>query len=131
MPYTVVVVEDEPDTAEMLAEMMRLSGFRVVNIHGGEAAISLVSREKPDAIVLDLMMPDLSGLEVIRFVRRDPRLNRIPVIVVSALSLPAQIDAGFTAGATAYLTKPVAFAALKGAVYQAIQSANQDAASPE
>jgi DNA-binding response OmpR family regulator len=116
---TIVVVEDEPDTAEMFAEMMRVSGYQVLKSFGGSPAITMIARERPDAVVLDLMMPDLSGLDVLRFMRRDPRLELIPVIVVSAKSLPEDITVGMEAGASAYLTKPIAFADLRLAVHKA------------
>ncbi len=119
----IVIVEDEPDTAEMFAEMMRLSGHHVLKSYGGTPAIALISHEIPDAVVLDVMMPDLSGLEVLRFLRRDPRLEQIPVIVVSAKSLPSDIKNGLDAGANVYLTKPVAFKDLNAAVRQVIESA--------
>ena len=60
-PKKIVIVEDEPDTAEMFAEMMRLSGHHVLKSYGGTPAIALISHELPDVIVLDVMMPDLSG----------------------------------------------------------------------
>jgi two-component system OmpR family response regulator len=103
---TIIIVEDEPDTAEMFAEMLRLNGYRVLSSYGGAAAIALVSKEKADAVVLDLMMPDLSGLEVLAYMRRDPRLARIPVLIVSAKSLPSDVKQGLQAGASLYLTKP-------------------------
>ena len=119
----IVIVEDEPDTAEMFAEMMRLSGHHVLKSYGGTPAIALIAHEIPDAVVLDVMMPDLSGLEVLRFLRRDPRLEHIPVIVVSAKSLPSDIKNGLDAGANVYLTKPVAFQDLNDAVRQVIETA--------
>lgn len=122
---TVLVVEDEPDTAEMLAEMMRLSGYQVVKSLGGSAALSLISKEKPDVVLLDLMMPDLSGTDVLRFMRRDPRLASIPVVIVSAKSQESDIIEGMQAGATAYLTKPVGFKDLKEAVEGAVRSARR------
>jgi len=106
---TIMIVEDEPDTAEMFAEMIRLSGYRIIKTYGGSAAIGLLEKEKPDALVLDLMMPDVSGMEVLHFIRREPHLENIPVIVVSAKSLPSDIKDGLEAGASTYLTKPVAF----------------------
>jgi len=121
-PKKIVIVEDEPDTAEMFAEMMRLSGYEVLKSYGGTAAIGLIAAEKPDAVVLDVMMPDLSGLEVLRFIRRDPRLAHIPVVVVSAKSLPSDIRNGLEAGASVYLTKPVAFQDLNAAVSDSIQA---------
>lgn len=119
----IVIVEDELDTAEMFAEMMRLSGYSVLTSHGGAPSISLISHEKPDAVILDVMMPDLSGLEVIRYMQRDPRLSQIPVIIVSAKGLPSDIKKGLDAGASVYLTKPVAFKDLDGAVRNVIKKA--------
>lgn len=116
----VVVVEDEPDTAEMFAEMVRVIGFQVVKSFGGIRAIDLISEKKPVAVLLDLMMPDLSGLEVLRYMRRDPRLSHIPVIIVSARGLPSDIKSGLEAGAAYYLTKPVAFTDLKRAIEEAV-----------
>jgi DNA-binding response OmpR family regulator len=125
-PKKIIIVEDEPDTAEMFAEMMRLSGHHVLKSYGGTPAIALISHEIPDAVVLDVMMPDLSGLEVLRYIRRDPRLEQIPVIVVSAKSLPSDIKSGLDAGANVYLTKPVAFQDLNAAVRDVINtSANK------
>jgi DNA-binding response OmpR family regulator len=119
---TVVVVEDEPDAAEMFAEMMRVSGFRVVKSYSSEPAIDLIAAEKPDVVILDVMMPDISGLEVLKFMRREPMLAKIPVIVVSAKSLPSDIKTGMDAGASAYLTKPVGFLDLKQTVEKVIAS---------
>lgn len=118
---TIIVVEDEPDTAEMFAEMMRLNGYQVIKSYGGGPAVSLIAREKPDAVVLDIMMPDLSGLEVLRILRNDPQLASIPVIVVSARSLTSDIKDGMEAGASVYLAKPVAFMDLVAAVDNAIR----------
>ena len=121
-PKKIIIVEDEPDTAEMFAEMMRLSGHQVLKSYGGTSAIALISHEVPDVVVLDVMMPDLSGLEVLRYMRRDPRLEKIPVIVVSAKSLPSDIKDGLDAGANIYLTKPVAFQDLNTAVRQVLET---------
>ena len=60
---TVIVVEDEPDAAEMFAEMMRVSGYEVMKLYSGTPAIGVISAEQPDLVVLDVMMPDVSGLE--------------------------------------------------------------------
>ena len=122
-PKKIIIVEDEPDTAEMFAEMMRLSGYHVLKSYGGTPAIALISHEIPDAVVLDVMMPDLSGLEVLRHLRQNPRLEKIPVIAVSAKSLPSDIKNGLDAGANKYLTKPVAFQDLNAAVRDMINAA--------
>jgi DNA-binding response OmpR family regulator len=113
---TVMIIEDEVDAAELFAEMMRVGGYQVLKIYSSTPAIPMISREKPDVIILDIMMPDVSGLEVLRYMRREPELIDIPVIVVSAKSLPSDIKNGLEAGASMYLTKPVSFRELKNAV---------------
>lgn len=126
---TVIVVEDEPDAAELFAEMMRVSGFRVLKTYSSTPAISLIAKEKPDVVILDIMMPDISGLEVLRFMRRDPQLQATPVIVVSARSMPSDIKEGLEAGATIYLTKPVGYLDLKKSVDQVVQEGQSRSSS--
>jgi len=120
---TVMIIEDEADAAELFGEMMRLNGFRVIKMYSSAPAIPMIAQEKPDVIILDIMMPDISGLEVLRYMRREPDLSRIPVIVVSAKSMPGDIKTGLEAGASLYLTKPVGFLDLKQAVEQVLNRA--------
>lgn len=117
---TVLIIEDEEDAAELFAEMMRVSGFRVVKITSSAPAMDLLTDEKPDLVILDIMMPDISGLDVLRHIRRDPALTHIPVVVVSAKGTPIDIKTGMDAGASIYLTKPVGFLELKEAVSRAL-----------
>jgi len=120
-PKTVMIVEDEPDAAELFAEMMRVSGYHVLKAHASTPALRLIAQQKPDVVILDIMMPDISGLEILRYMRREADLARIPVVVVSAKSLPSDVQAGLDAGASIYLTKPVGFADLKNAVERAVK----------
>ena len=117
---TVLIIEDEADAAELFAEMMRVSGFRVLKTSSSTPALSLIATEKPDIIILDIMMPDVSGLDILRQMRQDPALAEIPVVVVSAKSMPADIKIGMEAGASTYLTKPIGFLELKEAVERAM-----------
>ena len=119
---TVMIIEDEPDAAELFAEMMRVNGFRVIKMFSSAPATPIISQEKPDVILLDIMMPDISGLEVLRYMRREPDLSKIPVIVVSAKSMPGDIKTGLEAGASLYLTKPVGFQDLKQAVEKVLST---------
>jgi DNA-binding response OmpR family regulator len=123
---TVIVVEDEPDAAELFAEMMRVSGFRVLKTYSSTPAISMIAQEQPDVVILDIMMPEVSGLEVLRFMRREKKLMDIPVIVVTAKSTPSDVREGLEAGATLYLTKPVGYLDLKKAVEKVMQGKNSD-----
>jgi CheY-like chemotaxis protein len=119
---TVLIIEDEEDAAELFAEMMRVSGFRVVKTSSSAPAIALMTDEKPDVVLLDIMMPGISGLDILRQMRRDPALVDIPVIVVSAKSMPSDIRRSMEAGASTYLTKPVGFIDLREAVDRALGS---------
>jgi CheY-like chemotaxis protein len=113
---TVMIIEDEPDAADLFAEMMRLNGYRVIKAYSSTPALTLIAQEKPDVIILDIMMPEISGLEVLRYIRGEPELASIPVVVVSAKATPDDIRAGLEAGASIYLTKPVSYMDLKNAV---------------
>ena len=112
----VAIVEDDTETAEMLAEMMRLSGYNVRLYHGAQIAISAFRHHPPHLVILDVMMPDVSGLEVVRYMRREPLLQTVPVIILSAKSTPTAIQEGLESGANQYLTKPVTFKKLKATV---------------
>jgi DNA-binding response OmpR family regulator len=111
-----MIIEDEPDANELFAEMMRINGFRVIKTYTSTPALTLIAQEKPDLIILDIMMPDISGIEVLHYMRADPALALIPVVVVSARATPADIRTGLDAGASIYLTKPVGYVDLKNAV---------------
>jgi two-component system alkaline phosphatase synthesis response regulator PhoP len=121
-PKTVLIVEDEEDAAELFAEMMRVSGFRIMKTSKSTHALSIMTTDKPDIVLLDIMMPEISGLDILRQMRRDSALARIPVIVITAKSMPADIKNGMEAGASTYLTKPVGFLELKEAVERALAS---------
>jgi CheY-like chemotaxis protein len=117
---TVLIIEDEEDAAELFAEMMRVSGFRVLKTSNSAPALVMMMAERPDVVILDVMMPEISGLDILRQMRRDPELAGIPVVVVSAKTMPADIKNGMEAGASTYLTKPVGFLDLKDAVERAL-----------
>ena len=119
---TVMIVEDEEDAAELFAEMMRISGYRVVKTSKSVPAIKIMTAEKPDVILLDIMMPEVSGLDILRAMRHDPALAGIPVVIITAKGMPADIKNGMEAGASTYLTKPVGFLDLKEAVERALGS---------
>ena len=113
---TILIVEDEEDAAELFSEMMRVSGFRVLKTSRSTLALPMMAAEKPDLILLDIMMPEISGIDILRQMRHDPALARIPVIVISAKSMPTDIKNSMEAGASTYLTKPVGYLELKEAV---------------
>lgn len=90
----------------MVALLLDVHGYTTIKAHGSAKAMSAVSQGNIDAVILDVMLPDVSGLEFCRYVRRDPSLMHIPIVIVSARSREEDIRAGYDAGATEYLTKP-------------------------
>jgi CheY-like chemotaxis protein len=126
----IVIVEDEPAAADLFEEMLRINQYEVIKTHSGGGALSIIQNEMPDAVLLDIMMPDISGIEVLRFMRREPRLQRIPVVIVSAKALPSDIRAGMEAGANAYLTKPVGLDDLRQTVINVLQAAQAQETDP-
>jgi DNA-binding response OmpR family regulator len=127
---TVIIVEDEVDAADMFGEMMRVSGYRVLKSFTSKQAFPLITSECPDVVILDIMMPDVSGLEILKYMRSEAKLMDIPVIIVSAKGLPADIKIGIESGASVYLTKPVGFIDLKTAVEKALQISKNIKSSP-
>jgi DNA-binding response OmpR family regulator len=103
---TILVVEDEADTNELLCRILERQGLVCRGAQEGKQAIVLASETSPSAILLDLMLPDVSGFEVYEQLRRTGPLRRIPVIVVTALDDEASRQRGRQLGADAYLTKP-------------------------
>lgn len=126
----IIIVEDEPDAADLFEEMLRTSQYQVIKIHSSISALSIIQAELPDAVLLDLMMPDISGLEVLHFMRREPDLQQIPVVIVSAKTLPSDIRTGMDAGATAYLTKPVGLDELRETVKRVMRAADRSNTDP-
>jgi DNA-binding response OmpR family regulator len=110
---TILIVEDEPDTAEMLGEMLRLSGYDTLFAYDGRTALEMLRSSRPEAIILDVLLPGLTGLEVLRSIRNHATLETTPVVLVSGNSHPRDIQAGLMAGASLYLTKPLDFWELK------------------
>jgi DNA-binding response OmpR family regulator len=102
----VVIVEDQDELRVMLGRMLGAT-FTVYAAADGMAALDLLAQiPAPDAIVLDVMMPRLDGLAVGRSIKSDPRLDRVPILYLTAKSGPYDVVAGINAGARHYLTKP-------------------------
>jgi two-component system chemotaxis response regulator CheY len=120
---TILICDDEPS----LRELMRLSidpgsGRRFLEAGDGAEAIELAGRERPDLILLDVMMPGIGGIAVLEHVRSDPDLADIPVVVVSAFASPADRQRAVAAGATRFVKKPFDPEALRALVEELLPS---------
>ena len=103
---TVLVVEDEAAQREVLSYNLEAEGFRVARAEDGETALMLVSEELPDVIVLDWMLPNVSGIEVCRRLKMRPETRSVPVIMLSARSEEVDRVRGLETGADDYVVKP-------------------------
>ncbi|OUS36030.1 phosphate regulon transcriptional regulatory protein PhoB [Rhodobacterales bacterium 56_14_T64] len=103
---TVLVVEDEMAQREVLCYNLEADGFRVIKAVDGEEALLLVSEEKPDVVLLDWMMPNLSGIEVCRRLKSRPETSAIPIIMLSARTEEVDKVRGLETGADDYVIKP-------------------------
>lgn len=105
-PLTVLVVDDEPDLVELIAYNLRQRGHRVLTASDGETALSLAGSRRLDLVVLDVMMPRLSGVEVARRLRSQRETELMPIIMLTARSEEAHELEGLGAGADDYIAKP-------------------------
>jgi two-component system alkaline phosphatase synthesis response regulator PhoP len=106
MTRTILVVDDEPRIVEIARDYLQQAGFRALTAGDGDRALAIARAERPSLIVLDLMLPGLDGLDVMRALRRDPALADIPVIILTARVEEADKLVGLELGADDYLTKP-------------------------
>ena len=111
-PARILVVDDVADNVEILRMRLESLGYEVVEAVDGEQALAKVASELPDLVLLDIMMPKIDGLEVVRRIKADATLPFIPVIMVTAKATPKDVIAGLDAGGDDYLVKPFAFAEL-------------------
>lgn len=103
MARTILVVEDEPTLRETLAEALEADGFRAVQAADGRAALATFRAEQPDLVLLDLMLPELSGLEVTRQIRAE---SAVPIVMLTARDAELDKVVGLEMGADDYVTKP-------------------------
>lgn len=104
--YLILVVDDTEANVRLLSHVLRSAGYNIVVAFNGEDALELTQTRRPDLILLDIMMPDMSGYDVCRIINKDIDLKDIPVIFLSALSETSDKIEGFDAGGVDYVTKP-------------------------
>lgn len=102
----VLVADDDEDIRELVTFKLSQAGYEVEAVPDGVAAWQAIEGSPPRLALLDIMMPGLSGLDVLRKVREDERTRSVPVILLTARSRDSDVDAGFESGATDYVIKP-------------------------
>ena len=102
----ILIVEDHPTIAEMVDTRLRIEGMRPTTCLGGREALLVLEHGEFDLVILDLMMPDVDGYEVFRFLKGSSRTRGLPVIFLTAKSSPEDVEHGVALGADYYITKP-------------------------
>ncbi len=103
MPQLILVVDDEPKIVRLARDYLEKNGFRVATAADGQSALATARREKPDLVILDLLLPQLDGREVCKILRRE---SDVPIIMLTALSEEIDQVTGLEIGADDYITKP-------------------------
>ncbi|MEI6435880.1 MAG: response regulator, partial [Bacteroidota bacterium] len=102
----ILIVDDIPDNLQILGGILDANGYRVREVPTGMLALQVAEKEKPDLVLLDIMMPDMNGFEVCRLFKKNENLNDVPIIFISALNDTNDIVAALKAGGVDYITKP-------------------------
>lgn len=117
----ILVAEDEKQIADMISFKLTNAGHKVVRASDGEQVVGIASRELPDLILLDVMMPGLNGFEVLRRLKGDPSLRAVPVIMVTAKGHERDVLSGLRGGAVDYVVKPFSLKELSARVELALR----------
>lgn len=106
MAKKIVLAEDEPQIARLVEFKLKKEGYEVTWKENGEEALKAIKAEKPDLVILDVMMPVMDGYEVLRRLKEDENLKSIPVIMLTARAQERDVVKGIDLGAEDYITKP-------------------------
>lgn len=105
-PALILVIDDEPEIHTVLGKLLRKEGYAVESAYGAEEAYRTISEKRPDLIILDIMMPKISGIEVCNRLKSDPATQDILILIVSARDAQSDRIEGLTHGADDYVSKP-------------------------
>ena len=106
MPPTILIVDDEPNIVIPLQFLMEQNGHSTLVAQSGEEALEIISKEKPDLVLLDIMLPGVDGFEVCEIIRLNPEWRNIRIIFLTAKGRDVDIAKGMVLGADEYITKP-------------------------
>jgi len=130
-PLKVLMADDEEETLDIMARAIGRRGYRVVKALDGQEAWDKIKKENPDIILLDLMMPGMHGLTILKKLREDPLPNRLqPVVIISALNELEDVKKGFAHEADHYITKPCTVETVLKAVQMMKEMIDQNKSRP-
>lgn len=127
----ILVAEDNPVGRELICEILEGLGYEVVEASDGREALQKIEEAKPDLVILDIQMPTLDGLAVVRTLRQDPRFATLRVMALTAFAMRGDREKILAAGFDAYMAKPVTSTALQRQIQEFFPAKPQPGASPE
>jgi two-component system, cell cycle response regulator DivK len=107
MAARILVIEDNKANLELAEYLLKASGYATLAARDGEEGVRTARKERPDLIICDLQMPVMDGYEVVRLLKKDPMLRQVPIIAVTAFSMPGDHDKVTDAGFDGYVSKPI------------------------
>jgi two-component system cell cycle response regulator DivK len=110
MPKTVLIVEDNELNMKLFHDLLQANGFNTIETRSGIEALDLARKHKPDLILMDIQLPEVSGLEVTKWIKEDDDLKSIPVVAVTAFAMKGDEERIREGGCEAYLSKPISVA---------------------
>lgn len=131
VPKRIMVVEDNDLNRKLFCDVLKANGYEVVPVADGQNVIPTAKKFRPQGVVLDIQLPNVSGLEVIETFRADPALKHIPILAVTAYAGKGDEEKIRAAGATDYLAKPVSIAPFMAAVRGIMSDVAEEADAPE
>ena len=106
-PGRILVVEDNPKNLKLVRDVLRFSGYEVIEATSGEDGVRLAASEEPDLILMDLQLPGIDGAEALRRIRASERTRVVPVVAVTAFAMDNDREGAFASGFTGYVEKPI------------------------
>ena len=121
MAKTVLIVEDNELNMKLFHDLLEAHGYNTVATRNGIEALDLARKHRPDLILMDIQLPEVSGLEVTKWIKDDPELHRIPVVAVTAFAMRGDEERILQGGCEAYLSKPISIARFMETVRRFLQ----------
>ena len=131
MSAHIFVVEDEKPILTLLTYNLEKEGYKVSSSSNGEEALSLIKEKKPDLVLLDWMLPDLSGIKICQYLKQDEKVKNIPIIMLTAKGEEEDKVKGLNTGAEDYMTKPFSFPELLARIKSLLKRVKPNIVSDE
>ncbi len=123
MSYSILVVDDNEMNLKLAQQILVASGYEVRAAARGEQAIEMASTRRPDLILLDIRLPDIDGLEVLRRLRGFPEIKNVPIVAMTAQAMPDEVERFVAAGCDGYIQKPISLQAFRAEVQRHLTTA--------